>query len=107
MLQAKTAPPATGMHKGFAHKPLLDCATQSVIIKLGNALYLMMERPDTGEAIEVVGRWIRGSNRADTLRPDKNKGEFVHKHGSGYYYLLAKVEAADAEGILSERNASR
>jgi hypothetical protein len=96
------------MRKKIADRPpLLDCPTQTAIIKVGNAVYLVRERSDTGAAIEVVGKWIRGSNRQDTLKPDKDNGEFVHKHEAGYFYLLGRVDAEVAGRIIEERNASR
>ncbi|MDD5340700.1 MAG: hypothetical protein PHV13_05670 [Candidatus ainarchaeum sp.] len=104
MQQTKTAPPAAGTGNGIAGKlPMLDCATQTCIIRSGNAIYLIREKANTSEVVGVVGRWIRGSKDKGSLRPDAEKDEFIHNHESGYHYLLAKVDAATAEAVIAER----
>jgi hypothetical protein len=85
--------------------PLLDFPMHTAVVKSGNVSYLILEKTGNNEAIEVVGRYMGGAGKKDALRPDERKGEFVYKHPSGYHYLLAKVDAADAERIIMERNA--
>jgi hypothetical protein len=100
----KTSAPGTSL-RNASGQPLFDGPTVTSIIKLSNGLYLIREREDNGRAIGVVGRWIRGSKHQDTLQLDKNKGEFVHAHASGYFYLLSRVDPGEVEGIIAERNA--
>jgi hypothetical protein len=105
MQHLKTAAPPAGAISGTGKKePLLDYATQTPIIKLGSALHLMKERCDTGLAIEVIGRYIRSNKRQDELKPVKERGEFIYKNDSGYFYLLGKVESAEAARLVEERN---
>jgi hypothetical protein len=98
-----------GAHARIADKPpLVDYQTPTAVIRWGSSNYLIRTRSDTGATIEVVGRHVRGASRKDTLRPDKDKGEFVHRHESGnHYYLLEKVDETDAKKIIEERNAPR
>ncbi len=105
MQQSKTVTLPAGTGNEIAGKPpLLDCATQTCIIMSGNAVYLIREKANTNEVVGVVGRWICGSIDKGSLRPDAGKGEFIHKHESGYHYLLAKVDAATADAVIAERN---
>lgn len=108
MQQTKIVAPPGGKGNEIAGKlPILDFATQTSIITSGNAAYLIRGRSDIGAAIEVMGRWIRSSKDKDQLRPNAEKGEFVHNHESGYHYLVVKVDAATAEAIIAECNAQR
>ncbi len=105
MLKLKTTGQPAGAHAQTAiakRQPLTDYHTQTSFICSDRAMYLILERSDTGAAVGVVGRWIRSTRDKSKFKPRNN--EFIYNRALGYYYLLETVDSTKAGEIVSARN---